>query len=106
MMMKASAPVLFLLTLAACAGASSSWMKSGATEVQIRADQQSCRASAERSGGRNLDVTRDIRGGSISGGRDDTRAFVESSRDIKAARSFDRLFVQCMRSLGYVKLKI
>lgn len=106
MMMKALVSVIFMLMLVACGHASSFWLKSGVKEAQSRADQQSCRASSERSSGRNLDVTRDIRGGRISGGRDDTRAFVEGTRDIKAARLFDRLFVQCMRSLGYVKPKI
>jgi len=62
MMMKVFVPALLLLTLAACGGANAC-----------------CRARAERAGGRNLDVTRDIRGGSISGGRDDTREFVEST---------------------------
>ena len=104
MITKAFVPALLLLTLAACGGANS-WVKSGASEDQVRLDQRSCRSSAERAGGRNLDVTRDIRGGSISGGRDDTRAFVESTRDIKAPRSFERLFAQCMRGLGYTQPK-
>lgn len=104
MMMKVFVPALLLLTLAACGGANA-WVKAGVSDDQIRVDQRSCRARAERAGGRNLDVTRDIRGGSISGGRDDTREFVESTRDIKAARSYERLFAQCMRGLGYIQSK-
>jgi hypothetical protein len=30
---------------------------------------------------------------------------VESTRDLKAARNFDRLFAQCMRGLGYTHPK-
>jgi len=98
--MKTIIPIFLILALAACSGASTSWVKPGVTEDQLRADQLSCRNTAERASARNENVTRDIRT-TIPGGRDDTRALVESTRDIKAARNFDRLFAQCMRGLGY-----
>ena len=100
-MINALVSALFLLTLVACGGANP-WVKTGVNEDQMRLDQRSCRS---RAGGRNIDVTRDIRGGSISGGRDDTRVFVENTRDIKVARSFERVFVQCMRGRGYAQPK-
>ena len=104
MIMKTILPMFLLLALAACSGASANWVKPGMTEDQLRADQLSCRSTAERTTARNENVTRDIRS-SIPGGRDDTRALVESTRDLKAARNFDRLFAQCMRGLGYTHPK-
>ncbi|MBO6784756.1 MAG: hypothetical protein JJ899_15995, partial [Alphaproteobacteria bacterium] len=73
-------------------------------EDQLRADQLSCRRSAERATARNEDVTRDIRS-SIRGGRDDTRAFVEDTRDLQSAKAYSRLYAQCMRGLGYTRAK-
>ncbi len=96
-------PLAFVAGLAACTGGTA-WEKPGATEKQVRADQIACRRSSERATGRNTDVTRDIRT-SIPGGREDTRAIVEDTRDLRAARSFERLFAQCMRGLGYVQAK-
>jgi hypothetical protein len=102
--MKTISAIFLLLTLAACSGASTNWVKPGATEDQLRADQLSCRNTAERATARNENVTRDIRT-TIPGGRDDTRALVQSTRDLKAARNFERLFAQCMRGLGYTHPK-
>jgi hypothetical protein len=102
--MKTISAIFLLLTLAACSGASINWVKPGATEDQLRADQLSCRNTAERATARNENVTRDIRT-TIPGGRDDTRALVQSTRDLKAARNFERLFAQCMRGLGYTHPK-
>lgn len=102
--MKTISAMFVLLGLAACSGASTSWVKPGVTEDQLRADQLSCRNTAERATVRNENVTRDIRT-TIPGGRDDTRALVESTRDMKAARAFERLFAQCMRGLGYTHPK-
>lgn len=104
MILKTTIPLLVVLMLAACGGASSAWVKEGATEDQAKADQSACRRSVERASGRNENVTRDIRSGS-RGGREDTRAFVQDTRDLKAARSYDRLFTQCMRGLGYTHPK-
>ena len=104
MMTRTLLPVFFLLALAACSGPSTNWVKQGATEAQVRADQTACRRAAERAGGRNENVTRDIR--SVSrGGREDTRAIVNSTRDLKSARSFDRLFARCMGDRGYTQPK-
>ena len=104
MMMKTTIPVLLLLALVGCSGASTAWVKKGANEDQIRADQLSCRRSAERATSRNDNITRDIRS-SIPGGRNDTRAVIEETRDLKSARDFDRLFARCMRDLGYTHPK-
>ncbi|NBU95468.1 MAG: hypothetical protein EBS20_06200, partial [Actinobacteria bacterium] len=71
---------------------------------QMRVDQASCRAMAERATVRDDNVTRDIRT-SIPGGRDDVRAVVQDTRDLRAARSFEKLFAQCMRGLGYTQEK-
>lgn len=103
-MMKTILPILMLLVLTACSGASTSWVKKGADEDQVRADQLSCRRSAERATSRNDNITSDIRS-TIPGGRSDTRAIVEETRDLRAARDFDRLFARCMRGLGYTHPK-
>lgn len=104
MMMKTTIPVLLLLALTACSGASTNWVKKGADQNQVRADQLSCRRSAERATSRNDNITSDIRS-TIPGGRDDIRANVERTRDLKSARNFDRLFTRCMRGLGYTHPK-
>lgn len=103
-MMKTTIPILLLLTLTACSGASTAWVKKGANEDQVSADQLSCRRSAERATSRNDHITSDIRS-SIPGGRQDTRAIVEETRNYKASRNYDRLFARCMRGLGYTHPK-
>ncbi len=96
--------VLAFTGLVACASSGGAWVKAGADEDQVRVDQSSCRAMAERAMGRDNNVTRDIRT-SIPGGRDDVRAVVQDTRDLRAARSFEKLYAQCMRSLGYTQEK-
>ncbi len=96
--------VIAVAGLAACASSGGAWVKAGADEDQARVDQASCRAAAERASARDENVTRDIRS-SISGGRDDVRAVVQDTRDLRAARSYDKLFAQCMRGLGYTQEK-
>lgn len=102
MTLKPMVPLLFLCALAACAGTGAGWVKEGASEDQVRADQTACRRSVERATARTENVTQDIRSAN-RGGREDTRAVVESSRDYKAARNYDRLFARCMRGLGYTQ---
>ena len=97
-------PFVVAAGLAACSSSGGAWVKAGADEDQVRADQISCRRSSERATGRNDAVTRDIRT-SIPGGRDDTRAFVEDTRDLRSAKAYERLFAQCMRGLGYTRPK-
>lgn len=97
-------PMTFALALAACGGASAVWVKDGATEEQIRADQAACRAQAERALGPSESFTRDIRD-STRGGREDTREIISSTRDMRTARSFDRVFARCMVSRGYLHPK-
>ncbi len=104
MTLKSIIPVLFLFALAACAGTGAAWVKEGASEDQVRADQTACRRSVERATARSENVTQDIRSAD-RGGRSDTRAVVESTRDYKAARNYDRLFARCMRGLGYTHPK-
>lgn len=104
MALKSIIPVLFLAALAACAGSGAAWVKEGASEDQARADQRACRQSVERANARTANVTQDIRSAN-RGGRDDTRAVIESTRDYKAARNYDRLFARCMRGLGYTHPK-
>jgi len=96
--------VLAVAGLVACASSGGAWVKAGADEDQMRVDQASCRTMAERATVRDDNVTRDIRT-SIPGGRDDVRAVVQDTRDLRAARSFEKLFAQCMRGLGYTQEK-
>ena len=105
MMMKVFVPALLLLTLAACGGAECVVESRGQRRSDPRGSAFLPRPAPNAPVAENLDVTRDIRGGSISGGRDDTREFVESTRDIKAARSYERLFAQCMRGTGLYPVK-
>lgn len=99
--MKPVLPLIFVFALAACAGAGSAWVKDGANEDQVRADQAACRAQAEGAIGRSESYTRDIRG-STRGGREDTRSIVSESRDRSAALSYDRVLDRCMAARGYV----
>ena len=41
-------PVLVPLALGACSGGSADWVKSGASEERIRADNAACRAESEQ----------------------------------------------------------
>ena len=99
--MKTVLPLIFVLAVAACGGTSAAWVKDGASEEQVRADQAACRAQAESALGRSESFTRDIRG-STRGGREDTRAIVSETRDRKVARSFEQVFGRCMAARGYV----
>ncbi len=102
--MKTVLPLIFVLSLAACGGTSAAWVKEGASQEQVRADQAACRRQAESAMGRNESFTRDIRG-STRGGREDTRSIISESRDRSAARSFDSIFSRCMAARGYVHPK-
>ncbi|MEP4379478.1 MAG: hypothetical protein ABJ215_11910 [Alphaproteobacteria bacterium] len=102
--MKPVLPLLFVFALAACAGTGAAWVKEGASEDQVRADQAACRAQAEGAIGRNESFTRDIRS-STRGGREDTQAIVTETRDRKVARSFENIFGRCMAARGYVHPK-
>jgi len=104
MRLKSFLSVLAVTGLVACASSGGAWVKAGADEDQMRVDQASCRAMAERATVRDDNVTRDIRT-SIPGGRDDVRAVVQDTRDLRAARSFEKLYAQCMRSRGYTQEK-
>lgn len=100
-------PVLLLIivfALAACGGTSAAWVKEGASQEQVRADQAACRSQAESAIGRSESFTRDIRS-STRGGREDTRSIVSETRDRSAARSFDSIFSRCMAARGYVHPK-
>ena len=102
--MKHVLPLIFVLALAACGGPSAAWVKEGASQEQVRADQAACRSQAEGAIGRSESFTRDIRS-STRGGREDTRAIVSESRDRNAARSFERVFERCMAARGYTHPK-
>jgi hypothetical protein len=83
--MKPFLPLISVFTLAACAGAGSAWVKDGASEDQVRADQAARRTQVEgRLIGRSESYTRDIRS-STRGGREDTRSIVSESRDRSAS---------------------
>lgn len=101
--MKSVLPLIFVLALAAC-GTGEAWVKEGASEDQVRADQAACRAQAESALGRSESFTRDIRG-STRGGREDTAAIVTETRDRRVARSFEQVFDRCMVSRGYTHPK-
>ena len=102
--MKPVLPLIFVFALAACAGAGSAWVKEGASEDQVRADEVACRAQAEGAIGRNESFTRDIRS-ATRGGREDTRRFVLESRDRSTARSYEMVLDRCMAARGYVHPK-
>lgn len=102
--MKPVLPLIFVLSLAACGGTSATWVKEGANQEKLRADQAACRSQAETAIGRNDSFTRDITG-STRGGREDTRSIVSESRDRSAARFFDSIFSRCMAARGYVHPK-
>lgn len=102
--MKPVLPLVFVFALAACAGTGAAWVKEGASEDQVRADQAACRAQAEGAIGRSESFTRDIRS-STSGGREDTRSIVTESRDRDTARSYERILDRCMAARGYVHPK-
>tara|TARA_A100001037_G_C15123093_1_gene624861 strand:+ start:905 stop:1222 length:318 start_codon:yes stop_codon:yes gene_type:complete len=97
-------PMTFALALAACGGTSAAWVKEGASPEQMRADQSACRSQAERALGPSERFTDDIRG-TTRGGRAETRQIVSSTRDLKVARTYDRLFARCMVSRGYLHPK-
>lgn len=99
--MKLALPLIFVLALAACGGTGAAWVKEGASEEQVRADQAACRAQAKSAIGRSESFTRDIRG-STRDGREETRAIVTETRDRRVARSFDQVFGRCMAARGYV----
>lgn len=104
MRFKSILTVLAVSGVVACASSGGAWVKPGADEAQAKADQASCRAASERATVRDDNVTRDIRS-SIPGGRDDVRAVVQETRDLRSARSYEKLFAQCMRGLGYSQEK-
>jgi hypothetical protein len=99
--MKPVVPLIFVFALAACAGTGSAWVKEGASQDQVRADQAACRVQAEGAIGRSESFTRDIRS-STRGGREDTRAIVSESRDRSKARSYESILGRCMAARGYV----
>ena len=102
--MRRCLPLMFVTALAACGGTGAAWVKEGASEERVRADQAACRAQAESAIGRSESFTRDIRG-STRGGREDTRAIVSDTRDRKVSRYYEQVFGRCMASHGYVHPK-
>lgn len=88
------------VVLPACAGVSADWVKEGATKEEIRADNAACRAEVEAVVGREADITHDIRVGR-AGTASEVNELVEQTRDVGAARRYDRLFGACMRARGY-----
>jgi len=89
-----------MLVLAACSGISADFVKAGATEEQIRADNAACRGETEARVGRDSDITHDIRVGDSRSSADSTRLF-ERTRDAGVERRYERIFANCMKARGY-----
>ena len=89
-----------MLALAACAGVSADFVKEGATQEQVRADNAACRGETEARVGRDSDITHDIRLGGLRGSADSTR-LLEQTRDAGVERRYERIFANCMKSRGY-----
>ena len=89
-----------VLVVAACAGVSADFVKEGASEEQIRADNAVCRSETEARVGRDSDIIHDIRVGSSRSGSDPTR-LLERTRDAGVERRYDRIFANCMKARGY-----
>jgi hypothetical protein len=92
--------ILVPLAVAACSGVSADWIKPGASEAQVKADNAACRSEAELAYGRTADITRDIqvsRPPSISDvGNQSARL-----RDYDTERDYDKVFDTCMAAHGY-----
>ena len=95
-------PLLGALAVAACAGVSADFVKEGATNEQIRADNASCRSATEARVGRDSNITHDIRVGSSRRSEDSSR-LLQRTRDAGVERRYDRIFASCMKARGYTQ---
>ena len=93
-------PVLISLTLAACSGVSASWVKQGASEERVRADNATCRAEAEQAYGRTANISRDIQASRPRSLVDvDDRSAELRGGDTR--QGYDKIFDACMAAHGY-----
>ena len=92
------------MLLGACTGVSADWVKAGADEAQVRADNAACRAEAEQAFGRSADISRDIQA-SRPRGLTDVGDRRERLREYDTERSYDKIFGACMAAHGYSKRK-
>lgn len=92
--------LLAALGVAACAGVSADFVKEGATQEQVRADNAACRGETEARVGRDSDITHDIRIGNSRNTQDSSR-LLQQTRDAGTERRYDRIFAACMKARGY-----
>lgn len=95
-------PVVLAVSLAACTGISADWVKPGAGEQQIRADNAACRTEADKVFGRTANITHDIE---ASRQRDLTNVGAQSGRlrSYETERNYEKVFGACMAARGYSK---
>lgn len=96
---------LFLpLAFASCSGISADWVREGATEAQVKADNAACRAEADDVFGQSANITHDI---NVSMPRDpsQTSARVNELRSYEAEEDYDKVFGACMAARGYSRGK-
>ena len=92
--------ILVPAVLAACAGVSADWVKPGASEKRVEADNAACRAEAEDVYGRTADITHDIE---VSRPRSltDVDRRSDQIRSYDTERNYDKVFGACMAARGY-----
>ena len=90
------------LALSGCAGVSADWVKTGASEAQVKADNAACRAEAEDVYGQSANITHDIQVSRPRAATDvDARSKQIRSYDVE--RDYDKVFDACMAAHGYRK---
>jgi hypothetical protein len=88
------------LAVAGCSGISADWIKPGASEAQVKADNAVCRAEAEDVFGQSANITHDI---NVSLPRDPSQTSdrVKELRTYEAEEDYDKVFGACMAARGY-----
>lgn len=96
--------LLLPLAILGCSGISADWVKPGASEAQVKADNAACRAEADDAYGQQANITHDIR---VSRPRDQSQVSdtIESLRNYETEIDYDKVFGACMAARGYTRGK-